>query len=682
MEKCIVDNLLAVNDMILIKRVLCGIPLSNEKTICMGMWRLLQSRCIIPAFYFCLLLAADAPLTAQEKYEGLSGKYYASVSSQGTFVELESDPISSKFSQTSSVKVVYELKSNRIFYTHSVWYPYHYSFCKYVLRYKGSLYEFNQANYFITKEREYILGTINHFQATDNYVLEFSVADELEPNQIVKLHEALGHSFFRKNIPILRSELLPLRELEALGMPLIGPEEIYNDQIYQSVNEESSYGVLQYFRKDTKLDELDPHPILVLDGSTNIFPVCEGAIASGFQTPLSHISLLCKNRGTPLIALRDLESRRDIHSLVDSLVYFRVTDSGYELRRASMSEAEKYWKKQKNRQDVELRRSLKERALLRADQLNYNDRKFIGNKAALFSELTNVRSEQYVQAPIPEGAFAIPFFWFDEHLKSSGAQWLIDSLKTIQEVAGCLELLRQIRMKIKAQPVDRELLCMIDSMIVEGGSSGRMRFRSSTNAEDLEGFNGAGLYRSATGILNDSRRSVEAAVRKVWASTWTDRAFLERQYYGIEEGSVAMGILVHRSFPDEKANGVCITQNLYREDSPGFVFNVQIGELSVVDPSNTVVCDQFICYSNSDFEFYKDKEIVEYITRSSETEGASVLSNKEIVGITSYLSEVENHFFKFYAGKNLVFEDFALDIEFKIDREDRSFYIKQLRPFF
>ena len=54
------------------------------------------------------------------------------------------------------------------------------------------------------------------------------------------------------------------------------------------------------------------------------------------------------------------------------------------------------------------------------------------------------------------------------------------------------------------------------------------RFRSSTNAEDLENFNGAGLYDSKAAKKNHKTKTIDAAIKEVWASLWNFRAFNER----------------------------------------------------------------------------------------------------------------------------------------------------------
>ncbi len=93
-----------------------------------------------------------------------------------------------------------------------------------------------------------------------------------------------------------------------------------------------------------------------------------------------------------------------------------------------------------------------------------------------------------------------------------------------------------------------------------------LRFRSSSTVEDIEGFNGAGLYDSSTGFLQPKKAegkekkqpSVSDAVRKTWASYFSAEAFEERHQNHIDHLAADMGVLVHARFDDalEQANGV------------------------------------------------------------------------------------------------------------------------------
>ena len=122
-----------------------------------------------------------------------------------------------------------------------------------------------------------------------------------------------------------------------------------------------------------------------------------------------------------------------------------------------------------------------------------------------------------------------------------------------------------------------------------------LRFRSSSTAEDVQGFNGAGLYDSNTGYLHpelqpadQQKRTVAWALLKTWASYWSFEAFEERRLAGIDHLSGNMGVLVHPRFDDplEAANGV-ITLFLAREPAGArraMIVNVQDGAVSVTNP--------------------------------------------------------------------------------------------------
>ena len=207
-----------------------------------------------------------------------------------------------------------------------------------------------------------------------------------------------------------------------------------------------------------------------------------------------------------------------------------------------------------------------------------------------------------------------------------------------------------------------------------------MRFRSSANAEDLDGFTGAGLHTSKSGDPNDSNYRVLDAVRTVWASVWFFRAFEERSFRGIDHQSVGMALLVHNSFPDEEANGVAITANPFDTFGlePGFYINVQIGEESVVQPESGVMTDQFI------YQFELPGQPIIFIAHSSLVpSGRTVLTNSQVHTLGIALKEIHGFFFPLYGG----FEWYAMDTEFKFDQPawdpngEPVLFIRQARPY-
>ncbi|MEG0851164.1 MAG: pyruvate, phosphate dikinase, partial [Flavobacterium sp.] len=155
-----------------------------------------------------------------------------------------------------------------------------------------------------------------------------------------------------------------------------------------------------------------------------------------------------------------------------------------------------------------------------------------------------------------------------------------------------------------------------------------------------------------------------------------EASYNERELFGIDQHNIAMGVLVHRSFPDELANGVIITKNIFRENFPGITVNIQKGENSVVKPEKGEICEQFVAYhfnsgtNDDDFD-------VDYTSISNLNNNEPLLSRKEMSRLFLVSSKIEEKMYRYWR-KNTYH---PVDIEFKIVGENRDLYIKQVRPF-
>jgi len=208
------------------------------------------------------------------------------------------------------------------------------------------------------------------------------------------------------------------------------------------------------------------------------------------------------------------------------------------------------------------------------------------------------------------------------------------------------------------------------------GAEARIRFRSSTNVEDLPNFSGAGLYTSAGADLAGGPQAVENAIKVVFASAWNQQAFVERDFYRVDHQRVRMALLVHPAMPDELANGVAVTINEFAENRPAFYINAQLGEVSVTNPTGLAVPEQVLWYT-----WYEEPEY-EVITRSSLVAAVpdwpsypAVLGDAELETLAEYLTAIHNHF-KVLVGPE---PDFAMDVEWKLG-PGRVIVIKQARP--
>ena len=512
-----------------------------------------------------------------------------------TFNELKGLPNTNKFGAVDAVKVLLDIHTNTLYFLNANTYKLHVDFCVEYLGYNQSKWKFNVENYDETKNRDFLMGTINYFQNQDKFILEFSVADQITLDQIQIFHEKIMEVFKLKNTLYIFLNTNRMRNLSIheLQIPTIESSDIFEGLDYQALNLRASYGCLKFVKADAlNYQELSPKDIVVINGTPNDLPPVAGVITTDFQTPLSHITLLCMNRGTPMAAVKKAWDDSLLRSMEGLPIYFQVNNDGLKVEKVSKELVDSSFSTSKlNQEKIILDKDTTFYGLLTPQEME-GKLAIVGGKAAHFGELHTAVKKLKLEAKLPEDAFAIPFAFYESHIKEGGIDKLIQVLPNMvleNDQETLKEQLDYIQYKIKRLPLSQELLELVKKKVAQS-SFQKFRFRSSTNAEDIEGFNGAGLYTSKSAELNNPSKSIEKAIKKVWASTWSYKAFMERSYFGIDQKSVAMAILCHRSFPGESANGVVITKNLYRKNYRGFVVNAQKGNVSVVKPPIDVTC--------------------------------------------------------------------------------------------
>lgn len=259
----------------------------------------------------------------------------------------------------------------------------------------------------------------------------------------------------------------------------------------------------------------------------------------------------------------------------------------------------------------------------------------------------------------------------------------------------------------------------------------RMRMRSSTNAEDLAGLTGAGLYESKPACLADEDFDEETApagtrspcrtdfevqriikrvadlralknpdgtpnldaknladesekditshwpvsdtIRKVFASLWTERAFMDRENHKMDHTHVYMGILVHPAFIDESANGVA-TITFKPDGTSECNIVVQVDDLSITNPEYPGAVPDQVVIVKSPAEQWGDPR---YSMRSNRLPAGSttVLSDAELRNLAEQVHITATALKAAAANPALN----RYDVEF-IRSKDHQILIKQGRP--
>ena len=650
------------------------------------MYRIISKTC-----FFLILLLMSCSIFGNTKTETCSVKYLDSIESQKDSTCLENVPNSSNYSKTKEIKGIYDKSNNKIYFINSSLFQLHYDFASQVLNYSEGHVAFDTTEYYRIGDRKYDLFTLVHYLDSDIWTIEFSIGDRIDSSSIESLYNrVVQYTFFGNKLKYFPRSEDKIKNIELLKdkIPIISVEEIYKNQKYQAMNTGITYGKLRKINiEDIGKVDINSHDIIVTNGLPNDMPVVAGIITTEHQHNLSHINVLSVNRGTPNMVQTDAYTLSKFSEFENKYVMLNVSANDFEMKEVTEKEVSDFWLSKQSKKVISLEIDRTTKGLQDMKNLSHKDIKLVGAKAANFAELTKIEindekdNSSFVRTP--ESAFAIPMYYYLEHLKENGIDVLIEEklkeLKDLTDENSKIQKLKEIQDAIQNAPINEEFLKAVENKITSLGNYKKMKFRSSTNAEDLEEFNGAGLYDSYSGELGNEKKSIEKAIKKVWASLWNYRAYEEREYFNIDEKTVAMGILVHRSFPNEELNGVAITTNIADRNYPAFTINAQLGEESVVLPENGSIPEQFLYYFIY-FDPYSEPQI-EYITYSSLSPNKSIMTDEEKAYLAYVLNSIKKKFYYDILLTNESFTSFGLDIEFKFDTSDRKLYIKQVRPY-
>jgi rifampicin phosphotransferase len=176
-----------------------------------------------------------------------------------------------------------------------------------------------------------------------------------------------------------------------------------------------------------------------------------------------------------------------------------------------------------------------------------------GGKAANLGELVRAGF------PVPAG-FCVSTAAYDLVAADAGLESTLAALAAVdaEDTGRLAELAAEARGRLSEASVPDVLCRAIAEAYGELGDGVPVAVRSSATAEDLPGASFAGqqdTYLNVVGV-----ESVLDAVRRCWASLWTDRAVSYRATNGIDPRGVSLAVVVQRMI-DASVAGVLFTAN-------------------------------------------------------------------------------------------------------------------------
>jgi hypothetical protein len=504
-------------------------------------------------------------------------------------------------------------------------------------------------------------ATIVHVAARDGrperWAFELEYTDDVTHDELVRFFEAIEastgpaiHADLRWLVRSPTQEALA-RRMSAEGLRYGDRILRYADFVVPGDTEVYSTGLtagrVRIVRAGESFEGGSPRDLLVAERLPDFLPPAAGLITGVPQTPLAHVNVLARNRGipnvflggatddpsidqlarvaAPAVLLADADGRVKLRPISEAQYaeYLALLDQGalavasvdlegapnlVDLDAASPDDVDRL-RPILGGKNVGMLALLDLPALTPPERpLAVSIKPYVAHVAPLRARLGELLSNAEFAREARLRYFALEGREdYDAAFPSAGDAAYRDQVLLrypLESSAG--RFLREggVRGTIRALPLDAtfraELEAAARAHFGHFAPTQGLRFRSSSNVEDIEGFNGAGLYDSNTGFIDaaaqpdvgDRKQTLEWAIKKTWASYWSFEAFEERRAERVDHLSGAMGVLVHARFDDDKerANAV-LTFTIFPPEhrlADELIVNVQDGAVSVTNPDPTL----------------------------------------------------------------------------------------------
>lgn len=493
---------------------------------------------------------------------------------------------------------------NKIYYVNSQKYRFHKDFLigNYLVLKGENLFE----DIYIKQNRRFIVGTIAWQKTVDKYTFEFWDGDLIPADQIKTTFDVINDTFYEK--VAFKPNSTRQDELSAdLGIERVTSDEISQNQEYLALNTARGVGRIHIIDKLDDTVEIGYNEILVLSEVPISLPPVAGIIITKPSTPLSHINLLAKGWGIPNAYIKDADKLLKEYDTYN--VEFQTNLTDYKIKIADKKILDE-WDAKRIKEGKVFKSppsNLNVKKLATLKEIRAKDSIIYGAKAANLGEVASARMKNIV---VPDG-FAIPLFYYNEFMETNGFNEKIDTLQEnldfVHNPRYRRQKLEEFRNEIQAGKFDAKLRSeILEKWKTVTGEKG-VFIRSSSNAEDLPNFSGAGLYTTVPNVTEAD--AVIEAVKTVWASLWNFEAYEARERNFIEHDGTYMGVLLQVGVQTE-SSGVMITKDPFDGENKGAVYISAKRGIGIKVVEGKKIAEQ-ILYS-------KKSNAVQVLTRSGE----------------------------------------------------------------
>lgn len=449
----------------------------------------------------------------------------------------------------------------RVHWINTRQYLYHFDFLQARYLTLADSATFNAANY-SNANRRFVLGAVVRYPRLGRYGVELFEGDVVEPALLTAMIAQL-QAVFHAPLTFKPNSGQQQAAAAKAGLSIIGIADAYGSREQLVLNRGTAIGRLVLVGEGEE-DTLLPGDIALLKVTPIRMPPVAGIVAATFSTPINHISLLAKTWGIPNVYRADAD--RLYAPLAGKQVVLKAEGATVTVREATNAEVRKAAQAQASKGIRAPRADLTYVGLPALSEQTASWVNRTGTKAANLGTVAAMTRRYNAGFVVPPG-FSVPFAYYDRFVAANGIGKDIDAFLTDPrrtDPAWRAKALAALRTRFANGRVpDADIAAVASRRTALLGDRG-VFVRSSTNAEDLPEFNGAGLYDTVPNVTG--RDALAAALKTVWGSLWNDRAYLAREKARIDHRAVRAAVLIQIGI-DADAAGVMTTVDPFDERS-------------------------------------------------------------------------------------------------------------------